>query len=97
MKIIISQLIALEDFRQGCFTMTKEFESPVIPHVGDKIADSVWKDPYEHNVLEVTIDYSTDKCYVTLEPIKFENNNKNILKSWHDMVRSHGWDPGHLV
>ncbi|NGU29031.1 hypothetical protein [Clostridium perfringens] len=97
MKIRLSQLVALEDFKKGCFTMTKEFESPVIPHGGDKIADSVWKDPYEHNVSEVIIDYSDNTCYVTLEPIRFENNDKDVLKLWYNMVESHGWDHGYLL
>lgn len=35
----------------------KTFESNVIPHKGDQIADSVFKDPYEYEVVDVTINY----------------------------------------
>ena len=92
MKISVSQTISLNDFREGHFIIRKEFESNVIPHKGDFLVDSVWKDPYEYEVVEVQIDYSKDACYVTLSMITFDHNNKEDLKQWHDMVKLHGWE-----
>lgn len=91
MKVRLSQVISLKTFNKGCFSMCKEFESNIIPHVGDYIQDSVWKDPYEYKVVEVKIDYQEDECYVSLESIRFDHDNKESLKKWCDMVKHHGW------
>ncbi len=97
MKVRLSQVVALSTYSQGYFSMNKEFESNIVPHCGDKITDYVWKEPYEYEVIEVIISYVEDVCYVTLEPIRFEHNNKEVIKEWHEMVKSHGWNPGTLI
>ncbi|MDU7365406.1 hypothetical protein [Clostridium sp.] len=91
MNVVLSQVIGLKTWNKGCFTMRKEFDTNIIPHVGDSIGDSVWKDPYEHKVMEVIINYQENKCLITLECIKFEHDDKNILKQWCEMVKLHGW------
>lgn len=91
MKVILSQVIGLKTWNKGCFNMRKEFDTDIIPHVGDSIGDSVWKDPYEYKVIEVIINYQEDKCYVVLDCIKFDHDDKEILSQWCDMVKLHGW------
>ncbi|MDB2104006.1 hypothetical protein PMW00_13370 [Clostridium paraputrificum] len=91
MKVMLSQVIGLKTFNKGCFSMRKEFETNIIPHVGDYIEDSVWKDPYEYKVIETIINYQENQCYVSLECIKFDHDNKEVLKEWCDMVKLHGW------
>lgn len=73
MKIYLSQCISLNTFNKGNFRIKKEFESNIIPHAGDKIGDSVWKEPYEYEVVETIINYSEDECYVELAMMKFDN------------------------
>ena len=97
MKIILTQVISLQTYGEGYFNMKKEFESEVIPHIGDKITDLVWSDPYEYPVVDVVIDYQQKICTVTLEQIQFEHNDKEYLKRWYDMVKSHGWNTGELL
>ncbi|NFI05958.1 hypothetical protein FC959_16620 [Clostridium botulinum] len=89
MKIRLAQLISLNPVSKGCFSMNKEFESDIIPHAGDKIGDSVWKDPYEHEVIEVVINYQENICYVTLESIELASIQ--WLDEWREMVKLHGW------
>ncbi|MBZ9688382.1 hypothetical protein G9F72_018800 [Clostridium estertheticum] len=91
MKIILSQQITLGDFRKGLRNVTKTFESNVVPHKGDFISDSVWKDPYEYEVQEVNINYQQDECYVQLPLIKLETNDKESLKGYIEMTRLHEW------
>lgn len=91
MKVILSQVIGLSSSNEKHFLMRKEFEANIIPHVGDSIGDSVWKDPYEHKVIETIINYQEDECYVSLESIKFNHNDIDVLKKWCEMVKLHGW------
>lgn len=92
MRIILSQLISLKTFNKGSFIIKKEFKSNVIPHAGDKICDSVWKDPSEYVVVETNINYSEDECYVNLEMVKFDHDNKAMLKEWYNIAKLHGWE-----
>jgi hypothetical protein len=93
MKIRLSQVISLKTYSEGTISISKEFQSNIIPHKGDMIGDSVWKDPYEHEVDEVIIDYSQDTCFVSLEMIKMDHDNIEVLKEWKQMVKLHGWEP----
>lgn len=92
MKIILMQQIQLEDFRKGWRNITKEFESNIVPHKGDLISDSVWKDPYEYEVVEININYSENECYVSLAPIKLETNDIEHLKKYTEMTKLHHWE-----
>ncbi len=92
MKIILNQFISLKKTNEGFFTIRKEFNSDIIPHKGDKIGDPVWKKPYEYEVIEVIIDYNDNICYVTLEAITFDHNNKEVLKEWFEIVKLHDWE-----
>lgn len=92
MKITLSQQISLEDFRKGFVNIYKYFDSAVIPHKGDLITDSLYKDPNEHEVVEVVIDYQNNECLVRLEMIKLESNDSKDLKKFVDLAELHGWE-----
>lgn len=92
MKIRLSQHIQLMDFNNGWATITKTFNSTVIPHKGDLITDTVWKDPYEYEVTEVIISYQFDECYVSLKPVVLKTNKKEILKKYIEKVKLTGWE-----
>lgn len=89
MLLIIDQCI----FFEGCkcpYTMRKTFHSDIIPHKGDFIEDSVWKQPCK--VFEVTINYEDNTCYVCLEKETY-----NIPETRKDeiahMIKLHNWEP----
>lgn len=89
MKICISQqIIPKSDFREFK-QISKEFESNIIPHKGDKIADRFYKEPYEYDVVECTIDYQENKCYVTLASINVET--KDEVNEQIKISKLHGW------
>jgi hypothetical protein len=70
----------------------KTFDSEIIPRVGDLIEDSVWKDPYEYKVSEVTINYQNDTCYVFLEKQILETDKKEHLSTHLKMTKLHDWE-----
>lgn len=94
MKITINQQVSLKVFNKGWFNMKKTYESDVIPHKGDYITDTVWKDPYEYEVIETVIDYNNNSCDVSLERMELDTNNKEYLNEWKEICKLHGWDPG---
>lgn len=51
MKIILSQLVEIENDRFP-HHWDKEYESTVVPMIGMKIGDPLWKDPYEYEGLK---------------------------------------------
>lgn len=92
LQITLSQQVQLKDFRKGYVNIYKIFESNVIPHKGDFIADSCFKDPYEYEVVEVIINYQENTCYVQLNSIIAELNDKQVLKNYVEMAELHGWE-----
>ena len=44
--------------------ITQTFQSDIVPPIGALIQDSLFKDPHEHKVADVTIDYAQNICYV---------------------------------
>lgn len=99
MKMIISQIIYFDDQPKFPHRWTKEIDNPVVyPHIGDKIEDSIWKDPYEYEVVDVVINYNIGEYYVTLK--EYSDNDGNIYvipanrkKEIANMSRLHGWNP----
>lgn len=89
MKICISQqIIPKSDFRKFK-QISKEFESNIIPHKGDKISDRFFKDPTEYDVVECIIDYQENKCYVALAPINVETESEVTYQI--NVAKAHGW------
>jgi hypothetical protein len=91
MRIVIEQQIMLKDISSSFRPVYKFFDSNVVPHVGDKIGDGAYKDPYEYEVVEVILDYNEDKAYVTLHVIELESEDRNLVAEWVNMFKLHGW------
>lgn len=68
----------------------KDYESSVIPTIGMKIEDPIWKEPYEYAVIEVIIDYYEDACYVTLEEYK-DTIPISHKDEFAHVANLHGW------
>lgn len=89
MKVIINQLV-LHSESNVPYRWSKAYESNVIPYVGDSIEDPLWKDPGDYKVLDVTINYYADECYVSVdryEPV-IPSDRK---KEFGNMASLHGW------
>ncbi|WDU80050.1 hypothetical protein [Lysinibacillus sp. G01H] len=91
MKIVLNHQVQLKDFREGYVNIYKDFESNVIPHKGDYIADLCFKDPYEYEVIEVIINYQENECNVTLKPLIAAHNDKDFLLRYVEMSEHHDW------
>ena len=91
MKIIVSQCVKL-DGDKCPHNWKKEYDSTIIPRVGDYIEDPIWKDPYEYKVTRVIINYDIDQCYVNVD-----SHNRDIpserKEEFADMANGHGWKP----
>ncbi|MEQ8154991.1 MAG: hypothetical protein ABRQ25_08945 [Clostridiaceae bacterium] len=98
MKVTVYQTIALKDnYAKGLICIHKNFESDVIPHQGDKIGDSIWKDPYEYEVSEVVINYRENTCTVNVEMVLLESDEVEQLKTWKHLAELHDWEViGHV-
>ncbi|USK66294.1 hypothetical protein [Peribacillus frigoritolerans] len=93
MKIKLSQMIQLEDFRKGSISINKTFDSNILPRIGDRILDSVWKyDDQEIFVETVEINYQDNECYIGLTKITLNTLEKHSLKDYKDMTALHGWE-----
>ena len=89
MKIILSQLVEIENDRFP-HHWDKEYESTVVPMIGMKICDPLWKDPYEYEVTEVIINYESDECYVSLAKYDITIPQDRASESAH-MASLQGW------
>lgn len=99
MKIILRQYVGIKGKELTNRGISKEFESNVVPHVGMFIADIAFKDPYEHEVEEVIINYGDDTCYVLLKPHEIEadkeiseEEEKQVIHYHIDVFKAHGWE-----
>lgn len=89
MKIVISQQVKIisDNFPHN---WRIEYESNIIPHVGDSIEDPIWKEPYDYKVIEVIINYYANECYVQVEAYDGEIPEKRKEDFAH-MAELHGW------
>lgn len=89
MKICLSQQVDIGNERFP-HSWKKEYDSSIIPMVGMKIGDPIWKDPYEYEVVDVIIDYYSDECYISLS--KYKDTIPQERKSeFAHMASGHGW------
>ena len=89
MKVIISQMVLIEgeDFPSN---WEKGYDSEIIPRVGASIEDPIWKDPGEYQVKNVTINYSSNECYVYMG--RYANIIPNERKEeFGKIAELHGW------
>lgn len=73
-------------------TMMKTYESTIRPVEGDIIDDPGF-DPAFHNgyeVVKVTINYTTDECWVSLTPLAIEIEEIKI-ETYINKLAAHGW------
>lgn len=93
MKIVLSQGVLVNEnskkFGEFC-NITKSIESNAIPHKGDYIADSLYKDPYEYEVTNVTLNYQENYCYVTISPM-IVGSKDSVKKIKEEIAPLHGW------
>lgn len=69
---------------------SKEYDSLVIPRIGDSIEDPLWKDPGEYKVTGISISYYEDACYVGLEQYGYEIPAEQKDEQ-AKMAKLHGW------
>jgi hypothetical protein len=89
MKVILSQCVKVKGEQYGN-SVSKEYESDIMPIVGIMVEDPLWKDPYEYEIKEVTINYYDNSCFVVLDEYKGEIL-KEKKKLFADMAKLHGW------
>lgn len=72
------------------YSWSKQYESDIKPLIGECIEDSIWKDPYEYNVVEVRNNYNEDIVYVEVEMLAYPlpAGSKDEMAQ---MANSHGW------
>ena len=91
MKIQLMQQILLIGKPRTYRPVYKEFESSIIPCKGDFVSDSAFKDPYEHEVVQVSINYQRDECLVTLHMLEIDSDNEDDVKKYMEVYKLHGW------
>lgn len=94
MKIVLLQEVLLDENRRKFgefYNITKSIESDAIPHKGDYIEDSLYKDPYEYEVTNVTLNYQENCCYVRVSPMIV--GSKDLVKRIKEELSPlHGWE-----
>ena len=91
MRLIVSQNIKVLNSRVPYDIQKKYGEQTILPRIGDKLEDSVWKDPYEYEVIEVVINYDEGLCCVDVAPFADEMP-EDRLDEFAQMVKLHGWE-----
>lgn len=91
MKIRIVQQVSIVDRPETYKNVFKDFESDLIPHKGDFISDSAFKDPYEYEVHSVTIDYDVNLAQVLIHRVELETDKEEAVKEYINMMKKHGW------
>jgi hypothetical protein len=91
LKILLIQYIQCKDsdYPKAIY---KLLENNSIPHAGDFINDSVWKEPTQYEVKEVSIDYSYNRCEVLLSKCEEE---WDAFEKFAGMAKLHGWNDGY--
>jgi len=87
MKILLIQYIETtnDKFPQPIYKLV---ENNAIPHAGDYIYDTLWKEPNEYKVDKVVIDYTYNRCEVTLEKCE---EKWDSFERFIEMAKLHGW------
>lgn len=86
MKIIITQKVkVIGNEVYSC--IKKEFESNIIPRVGDYISDPLWKETDGFQVTRVNINYQENECYINIKP-----DEEEYEKKFTYIIKEHGWE-----
>ena len=90
MKVILRQPVKI-DGEPDIYSFSKTYESDIIPVVGAKVEDPLWKDPGVYKITGIYLSFYENAYYVGLEPYEYV-----ILESGKDemanMAKSHGWE-----
>ena len=89
MKIKLIQYVNIESDIAPYF-WEKTYESSIMPIIGNKIQDSLWKDPYEYKIEDVVIDYKENECTVTMEKYSHEIPKERV-EEISKLAQLHGW------
>lgn len=95
MKITICQEVKILGDKTP-YNWRKTYEAMIIPHEGDYIEDSLWKDPYEYKVFRVTINYSAGECLVEVEKYADEIPEERKDDFAH-IANLHGWQSSWMM
>ena len=89
MELIIHQSVNVKDILHLNKIISKKYTTDFLPCVGDKISDSLWKNPYNYKIVERYFNYMDDCCDVYLEQYTLDTEKQ--FKSILDIVELHGW------
>ena len=88
MKIIVYQNVFCNDSEDidNHLVIKKQYESDVIPHIGETIYNFMYKDNTESKVADVAYNFDNNTCDIPLEKMVIEYSKDNIkqLAQYHD-------------
>ncbi|MCP3761730.1 hypothetical protein NLX67_04950 [Domibacillus sp. A3M-37] len=89
MNIYLAQDIRIKHSLNTCKQTYKEYESMLIPHKGDFINDSAFRDAQE--VEMVVLDLERNACHVHLKAVELANHDEKAIEDYIDLYKLHGW------
>lgn len=92
MKITICRTLWLKEIASKTRSVTKTFESEIVPHKGDYIYSSAFHRDEEVEVVQVFIDYENNECMVYLKPFSIDSEDMEHLKNLVDVYLLHDWE-----
>lgn len=92
MEIRLCRTLWLNEIASKTRTVTKTFQSNIIPHKGDYIFSTAFHRDEEVEVVQVIIDYEINSCMVYLEPLSLPTDDIDKLKELVDVYIAHAWD-----
>lgn len=90
MKIIVYQNVFCnntENFNNH-LRIQKQYESDIIPRIGETIYNFMYKDNTEQKVADVAYNLDNNTCDITLEKMVIEFSKDNIKQ----LAEYHGWE-----
>jgi hypothetical protein len=95
MKIILCHGVSINEINKNAksfVSLYKSIYSNIKPCIGDMIHDSAFINvPYDGKVVQVTIDYSKDECYVSLKVLILDTPDTNKLMEYTNNAIKNGW------
>lgn len=91
MVIILNQDLVLmdDDTILKMASFSREFESDIVPHKGDKIKTELDGEALE--IEEIIIDYYENTCTVNIETA-YAGNREDLYNVFSDLAESCGWE-----
>jgi hypothetical protein len=92
MEVTLFQSIQLENHQNGVITISKTFNTSMIPRQGDIVVDSLWETDDEQIVHSVEFNFQDDNCYVYITKKILPTNDKSMLIKFSNLAISHDWE-----